>query len=933
MGKVRPKDLENGQANLPANRYYGTNASWDIGFHLLPWASESTWEATFKFWENISAGKLVFFWDGSFKERHREGVDVFNSDNMRAACNFGSAADRQRFRVKFDMPRNYEYLSSVIVPIVKQWTAHGANHWIKWRIVTIAWDLIKESNAPVWNQFTNWQIVLDFGNIKLTPWTTYWLELICNSNDGTNYFQLQYTSNQDYAAGTGLVKYGNWRYDGSTWVNDDDWRAIALAMNFSIKTEQGSVYECNSFMPDTCIPDGITSESKSAWENGKVMVVWVSGSLSELAPWLKYKLDSDLVWGMRWSRADMRFGYSTGEQRVAQLFTCDFTKQISKMCLYIHCPNRTIANKLVIKIVEVDETTWYPSETLADNNAIAKIDFADFVNNRWQPIIVKFPAPFKLTINKKYFIVLDIEWNFSTSGYINVRYDNSTGDGNFYRYETSAWSQKANSSLCYTFIHWDDVLRFMENFLWRNPNNWNRKLLSVWETNCRKHAFRFMVSVPTRVKALTWAYENNGTPITDMKISIQWNKILSNKANDNGLCYTGNGGSDYNTPFGSAEVKKIAMRFTPTEDQDVKMLSLWLQKTSAPTDKVTVRIETDNNNKPSGTLVSAKATATQDQSMAAHTNRYVTAFQFDENIQLTKSTTYWIVVSKENDEVSSTAYYNAYCKNNGTFTGWEVWYSANGTDWTRRETWTVRMLFCFNNSYNESIDVPDNTLVSAGAKATFPSTSHQSWWHFATVQFDQEVSLIPNTIYWLVFENFRPITDGNYYRIWSCEFWNWLNNNRKMWMWYLALALSEQMKWLTNDQWYYPRFRFDAIRDDDGWAVDVKEGEWSGKDVTAISPTAWMLTTGEAGIVFRKTLNATSDTWASRFVFRAPRNGQITFLKDLAWTVRSYVYWNNYTPYSTQSGTLAGSVNIEKGKLYQIENTATSAQDFIISLQ
>lgn len=30
-----------------------------------------------------------------------------------------------------------------------------------------------------------------------------------------------------------------------------------------------------------------------------------------------------------------------------------------------------------------------------------------------------------------------------------------------------------------------------------------------------------MVSVPTRVKALTWAYENNGTPITDMKISIQ----------------------------------------------------------------------------------------------------------------------------------------------------------------------------------------------------------------------------------------------------------------------------------------------------------------------------------------------------------------------------------------------------------------------------
>jgi hypothetical protein len=106
------------------------------------------------------------------------------------------------------------------------------------------------------------------------------------------------------------------------------------------------------------------------------------------------------------------------------------------------------------------------------------------------------------------------------------------------------------------------------------------------------------------------------------------------------------------------------MRFTPTEDQDVKFLSLWLQKTSAPTEKVTVRIETDNDEKPSGTLVDEKATATSDQSMAAHTNRYVTAFQFDKNIQLTKNTTYWLVVSKENEEVSSTAYYNWYGKNN-----------------------------------------------------------------------------------------------------------------------------------------------------------------------------------------------------------------------------------------------------------------------------
>jgi hypothetical protein len=46
-----------------------------------------------------------------------------------------------------------------------------------------------------------------------------------------------------------------------------------------------------------------------------------------------------------------------------------------------------------------------------------------------------------------------------------------------------------------------------------------------------------MVSMPTRIKALTWNYENVGTPITDMKVRIESNKLLDNKANDNGLRY------------------------------------------------------------------------------------------------------------------------------------------------------------------------------------------------------------------------------------------------------------------------------------------------------------------------------------------------------------------------------------------------------------
>ena len=40
----------------------------------------------------------------------------------------------------------------------------------------------------------------------------------------------------------------------------------------------------------------------------------------------------------------------------------------------------------------------------------------------------------------------------------------------------------------------------------------------------------------------------------------------------------------------------------------------------------------------------------------------------------------------------------------------------------------------------------------------------------------------------------------------------------------------------------------------------------------------------------KKTLEATSNTFGSQFFFVAPRDGQITFTKDLAWTVKSYTY-------------------------------------------
>ena len=89
------------------------------------------------------------------------------------------------------------------------------------------------------------------------------------------------------------------------------------------------------------------------------------------------------------------------------------------------------------------------------------------------------------------------------------------------------------------------------------------------------------------------------------------------------------------------------------------------------------------------------------------------------------------------------------------------------------------------------------------------AADYKSGWNYHTITFDQEVSLIPNTIYWLVFENFRPIVDSNYWQIFCCYESNWNQNNKKMTMPYLCLRLNEWQQWATDTNGYFPRWWFD----------------------------------------------------------------------------------------------------------------------------
>lgn len=917
MGKVRPKDLENGVASPWANYYYWTNEDWLVWFHLVPWASESTWEAMFTYWENIAEWKLVFFWDWLFKERLSIWYDILDDELIRGWVNIWYDWNTKKYRVKFDVPVWVKNLSTVIVPCWKTWTSNN----ISARIVTLWWDFVKESQQVLWAQLSENNIVFNFDNVELND-STYWLEIEASWINTSHYFTLYVSQSSNYYAWNELSKYWYWRYDGSIWQNDNNYQTIVCKFNFSIPTESWKVYECNSKYLDSSIPNWVALETKIKWERWKIMIVWVANKFSNLIPWLQYKLNSDLNTGKRNMNSDRRFNYSATEDKVADIFKCDFDRPIYKVTVPLICSDNTIANWITLKIVTLDSITWMPTDTLADPNAIATIQYSDLANNEWQNVIFKFPWPVVLTPNIKYALVMECDWTLSTTWYITTRYSNNLWDGSMYLRISWIWTfQNAAYSLCYSFWHWDDVVDFQRKNLAHSSYR-----QYIGSNSSHLYANRFTVSKPTKIKSLTWLSNWNGTPVTNMNIRIETNKELSHINNSNWLKYDWTGWSAYQKDFGSSSSKKVAMKFTTSQAEDIKYLTLYLRKISSPSDKVTVRIETSNNDRPSWVLVSENAQTTSDLSLYTTLNTdFYAMFKFNENIHLDINTEYWIVVSKENDVQSATSYYQISCKNWWTFAGWSLMSTSDWETWETVETWNVKAYFYFNNSNNVSIDAPSGNLVSDWATATYQSSQYVSWMKYETVQFDQEVELIPNTIYWLVWENFRPYPDNNYYWIYTCQNSNW-HNSRKLYMPFLTLYLGNTMQWTTDSNGYYPRFWFNCEQFDNWWVIELTQWTYSGKNVTAISETNWILSFWDVGNTLKRNLTA----WVrwQTYMFKAPKDWKIQFLKDASWTVRSYVFWSNYTPKATLTGTTAVTVNIEKDLLYHI---TCSSQDFILS--
>lgn len=116
----------------------------------------------------------------------------------------------------------------------------------------------------------------------------------------------------------------------------------------------------------------------------------------------------------------------------------------------------------------------------------------------------------------------------------------------------------------------------------------------------------------------------------------------------------------YNVPIDANPAKRAAQSFkmsqyNNTQTVNLTRIALQLKKNTGTTTDLTVRIETDNNGTPSGTLVSAGATATI--SAFTETSYIWKMANFTSAVELTGNTSYWIVVQHATEGSGSSQYH------------------------------------------------------------------------------------------------------------------------------------------------------------------------------------------------------------------------------------------------------------------------------------
>lgn len=144
--------------------------------------------------------------------------------------------------------------------------------------------------------------------------------------------------------------------------------------------------------------------------------------------------------------------------------------------------------------------------------------------------------------------------------------------------------------------------------------------------------------------------------------------------------------SDTNNAIDAAlgAVKRCAQSFTVSVMSSITQVALYLKKNVGTTTGLTVRIETDNAGKPSGTLVASNATSTI-TAFTTITYRFKHA-AFSTAVVLQPGTTYWIVCQHTTEAAGNSQYYwgsasaGAYADGNAATYALSAWTAVSAHD-------------------------------------------------------------------------------------------------------------------------------------------------------------------------------------------------------------------------------------------------------------
>jgi len=213
-------------------------------------------------------------------------------------------------------------------------------------------------------------------------------------------------------------------------------------------------------------------------------------------------------------------------------------------------------------------------------------------------------------------------------------------------------------------------------------------------------------------------------------------------------------------------------------DRSVSQVRLWLKKSGAPSDNLTVEIQTNSGGLPSGTVVTNGTSNAVAGTSIGSSYGWIT-FDFTGLVQLTAGTQYHLVL-KRSDTWSGTNYYvwGADQSSPGYTDGaGSVW---GGSSWLATSPATDHAFGVYNLSWQATSPATDHAfgVYNWSWQATSPSTDHAfrvipasvsyGWVAFDFTAGSTLPQLTAGTQYHLVLKRAGPVDPTNYY-VWGAD--------------------------------------------------------------------------------------------------------------------------------------------------------------------